>query len=136
MNAAMPDLSGLLGALLANPAAIEGLLSLIGNLRSDRGTAAEPLPSGAVAASAEAQAPPAKESEAAESSATESSADGNATAASAAAHLPRRSLICEKRKGLLGALRPYLSPERCRTVDTLIRVSDLVEAFRETEHHM
>lgn len=131
MNAAMPDLSGLLGALLANPAAIEGLLSLIGNLRSDRGTAAEPLPSGAVAASAEAQAPPTEESEAAESG-----ADGDATAAGAAAHLPRRSLICEKRKGLLGALRPYLSPERCRTVDTLIRVSDLVEAFRETEHHM
>lgn len=131
MNAAMPDLSGLLGALLANPAAIEGLLSLIGNLRSDRGAGAEPLPSGAVAASAEAQAPPTEESEAAESG-----ADGDATAASAAAHLPRRSLICEKRKGLLGALRPYLSPERCRTVDTLIRVSDLVEAFRETEHHM
>jgi hypothetical protein len=131
MNAAMPDLSGLLGALLANPAAIEGLLSLIGNLRSDRGAGAEPLPSGAVAASASAEAPPAKESEAAESG-----ADGDATAASAAAHLPRRSLICEKRKGLLGALRPYLSPERCRTVDTLIRVSDLVEAFRETEHHM
>lgn len=131
MNAAMPDLSGLLGALLANPAAIEGLLSLIGNLRSDRSAGAEPLPSGAVAVSASAEAPPAKESEAAESG-----ADGNATAASAAAHLPRRSLICEKRKGLLGALRPYLSPERCRTVDTLIRVSDLVEAFRETEHHM
>lgn len=131
MNAAMPDLSGLLGALLANPAAIEGLLSLIGNLRSDRGAGAEPLPSGAVAASAEAQAPPTEESEAAESG-----ADGYATAAGAAAHLPRRSLICEKRKGLLGALRPYLSPERCRTVDTLIRVSDLVEAFRETEHHM
>ena len=105
-----PDLSGILGSLLSNPAALSSIAELLGGLRPQ---AAEVSP-GEETATASAESPRGEES-------------------AAAAALP--TLLPQGRHGerrvLLSALGPYLSPRRRRTLDGAIRLLEIVELFRD-----
>ena len=45
-------------------------------------------------------------------------------------HRPKRDCGRDDRRQLLDALRPYLSPARCETVDSLLRILELLEMIR------
>lgn len=100
----MPDLSGMLGALLANPQALSTVASLLGGAlnrpNETEGGAPTPPPT-----------PPSGESET------------RGTRPLPAARDPRR--------GLLDALRPYLSPARCDMIDTLLRILELLALLQK-----
>ncbi len=106
-----PDLSGLLGSLLSNPAALSGIAELLGGLRPSPGS----------------------EAAVGEKKAEEREASAPAEEAVAAAALP--ALLPQGRHGerrvLLSALGPYLSPRRRRTLDGAIRLLEIVELFRD-----
>lgn len=100
-----PDLSGLLNGLLANPAALSMLSSLLGNLQKPpegppchedrREPPCDPCPK---APPLLPPAPPPK---------------------------PR-----DDRADLLCSLRPYLSKERCDMLDALLKILELMALFR------
>lgn len=135
MNAAMPDLSSLLGSLLSNPGALSGAINLLGGLlngeskpeETEDTAGAESATDVAVTASA---SPTEDVPETASGEAVE---DGSVTAgAFPKLPPPKPGRGCGRRKHLLLALRPYLSPERCRMLDLLVRGSDLLDLFRST----
>ena len=96
----MPDLSGLLGTLLQNPAA----LSMLSTLLSGNGKGNTP--------------PPPKEP---------CEADSCPVSTSCLVPPPPS----DNRTCLLNALRPYLSPARCNTIDSLLRILELMELLRK-----
>ena len=108
----MPDLSALIGTLLANPAAMSMLSSLLAN-RGD-GTKGAGVP------------PPQKEE-----------AKGEAVAAALMPPAPPPKSYPEKaigegeRAALLSALRPFLPPEKCDMIDGLLRILDLLAIIRK-----
>lgn len=106
-----PDLSGILGSLLSNPAALSSIAELLGGLRPQAAVEVSP---GEETATASAESPRGEES-------------------AAAAALP--TLLPQGRHGerrvLLAALGPYLSPRRRRTLDGAIRLLEIVELFRD-----
>ena len=104
-----PDLSGLIGNLLANPGALSALTGIIGNLGGTNG---------------DKQAPPPKEDE--------GKADGDEAPPPAPVMLPftARSNYHQNREGLLGALRPYLSPKRRQALEGACKLLEVIELFR------
>ena len=98
-DAAIPDLSGMLGALLSNPQALSTVASLLGGAMS-RPSDGEKIPP--TAAPSEKDTPKA---------------------------LPPPSPR-DPRRGLLDALRPYLSPARCEMIDTLLRILELLSLLQ------
>ena len=97
-----PDLSGVLNALLSNPQALSAVTSLLGGALN--------RPS-----EGERHAPPPP---------PEKAESGIPTL------LPRPT-ACDPRKGLLDALRPYLSPARCDMIDTLLRILELLTLLQK-----
>lgn len=103
MASETPDLSGLLGGLLKNPAALSALSGLIG-ARDGKGSEAPPPPS-----------------------------EGAATGAEEVSALPLPSPAAAGRRGeraqLLLALRPYLSAPRRRALEGVEKMLEILELF-------
>ena len=131
-----PDLSGIIGNLLANPAALSGMMNLIGNLRTpqteeEKNNSNEPT-------SAENQA----KNE--ENSIPVSAENSNSSLAALAPLLSGASALApvkaenknekselgfdpmKRRRCLLEAIRPYLSPTRCEHLNLLLRILDVL----------
>lgn len=104
---ASPDIGRLLGGLLANPGALSMLSSLLGGL-GDGGATPPPTP------------PPPPH-------------DGPCP--DDAGHHPPPILPAirheDHRTRLLEALRPYLSPERCNMIDTILRILELMDILQK-----
>lgn len=101
-----PDLSGLIGTLLSNPTALSALSSLLSGGMGGKG-----------------QPPPQKEQPCEE-------------ACPRSQLLPpsppqQKPIHNDNRVCLLNALRPYLSPARCDTMDSLLRILELMELLQK-----
>ncbi len=94
-----PDLSALLNGVMANPAALSMLSSLLG------GMGQKPPPPPQAEDCSCPKAPPILPP----------------------VQPPRQ----DNRACLLNALRPYLSPTRCDTIDSLLRILELMEILRK-----
>ncbi len=100
------DLGALLSSLLSSPEVIGKLLSVLGSAGEAQGGGE----STAVPASAEA----------------DESGTGEIAVSAAASSAASASPSNGRRDGLLRALRPYLSPGRCRRLDGLMRISPML----------
>ena len=99
------DLSALLSGLLQNPAAISMLSSLLaGGLGSNGSHVKKPEPCDEPCPKAPPLLPPCE---------------------------PPHPKPTDDRACLLNALRPYLSPARCETIDSLLRILELMELLRK-----
>ena len=96
-----PDLSGMLGALLSNPQALSAVASLLGGALNRPSEGEKSAPPPPPSGSRD--IPP-------------------------ALPLPASR---DPRKGLLDALRPYLSPARCEMIDTLLRILELLSLLQK-----
>lgn len=117
MAEGMPDLSGLVSGLLANPAALSSLASLLGGMRASEGGGTPPPP---------------KE----EGVREEHTAEGGEVPAlpvfselhgggGGGPHGGRR----QQRECLIRALVPYLSPERRRAAEGACKLLEVLELF-------
>ena len=104
IQGAQPDLSGLLGNLLQNPAALSMLSSLL---------------SGGLGGKSN---PPPKKGE---------PCDTECCASPQPCLPPPQPKQQDHRTCLLNALRPYLSPARCDTIDSILRILELMELLRK-----
>ena len=100
-----PDLSRIIGLIMENPGLIEQISGLIKG--ADTAPAEKP---------AEVEAEPV---------ASEPTAE-----VSASATYPRDSRRRSNRGRLLGSLKPYLSDKRASAIDTMISVSDILDAMK------
>ncbi len=109
-----PDLSGLLSGLLANPAALSSVLGLLGNLGGNEAKRPPPPP--------EAEKGERKEEHGGEPQpalpAFAIAEDGGGR---------RRGK--HERECLIGALAPYLSPERRRAAEGACKLLEVLELF-------
>lgn len=111
MSKETPDLSGLLGNLLSNPGALSALSGILGNLG---GAASQEGPHTEEMAKKEDEGIREKEPPS----------------------LPAMLPFSEKggryhdREGLLGALRPYLSPKRCQALEGACKLLEVIDLFR------
>lgn len=104
LSGGQPDLSGLLSNLLQNPAALSMLTSLLsGGLGGKGGPPPKEPPCDEDCHRAPPILPPASP----------------------------RPPHSDNRSCLLNALRPYLSPARCDTIDSLLRILELMELLRK-----
>lgn len=113
-----PDLSGLLSGLMANPGAMAAITSLLSNLPSN---GAPPPP---CREEKQECCPPPDRPE------REDGRDCRRAPPLLPPTPPPPPKQPDRRACLLAALRPYLSPERCETVDALLRILELMELFR------
>ena len=104
----LPDLSGLIGNLLSNPGALSALTGIIGNLGG----------------ADEKQSPPTTDEK--------KGSEGGEAPPFTPAMLPitARGNHHQNRDGLLGALRPYLSPKRCQALEGACKLLEVIELFR------
>lgn len=100
-----PDLSGLLGSLLQNPAALSMLSSLLSGGLGGKGGGAHP--------------------------AERCEEDCHRAPPLLPPVPPPKPQPPSDRACLLNALRPYLSPARCETLDSLLRILELMELLRK-----
>ncbi len=127
-----PDLNGILGNLLANPAALSGMMNLIGNMRLPQSDE-----KGSQAAQAEEQ-PTAQKSETQVGAGAESpnlAALAPLLSGMSALTPVKKDTTASKsdevfdpmkrRRCLLEAIRPYLSPARCENLNLLLRILDV-----------
>ena len=129
-----PDLNGMLGNLLANPAALSGIMNLIGSMRT--------APQGENQSGTN-EASVTKKEEKSEESAVPAVADGENLNLAALAPLlsgvgaltpakapPEKIDVgfdpMKRRRCLLEAIRPYLSPARCENLNLLLRILDVL----------
>lgn len=111
MGKETPDLSGLLGNLLSNSGALSALSGILGNLGGTAGKdTAVPEPE------------PKKEDE--------EIREKEPQAVPAMLPPSGRSGRYHDREGLLGALRPYLSPKRCQALEGACKLLEVIELFR------
>ena len=100
-----PDLSAMLSSLLQNPAALSMLSSLLaGGLGGKSPHAQKPEQCDEPCPKAPPLLPPCE---------------------------PPHPKPTDDRACLLNALRPYLSPARCETIDSLLRILELMELLRK-----
>ena len=100
----MPDLSRIVGLIMENPALIEQISGLLKSQSAET----ENVP-------AEAVAEPVTSEPAAEVP---------------SATYPRESRRRSNRGRLLGSLKPYLSEKRASAIDTMISVTDILDAMK------
>ncbi len=117
-----PDLSGIVNLILSNPKLIEEIREMANrkNDTSDMTTAAPQTP----------DAPPAERAAESTDDRAEKGDDGvsESTAVFAAGAKAHR----ESRARLFSALKPYLSEERRRAVDSMQQIADLIDVFKST----
>ena len=117
-----PDLSGIVNLILSNPKLIEEIREMANrkNDTSDMTTAAPQTP----------DAPPAERAAESADDSAEKGDDGvsESTAVFAAGAKAHR----ESRARLFSALKPYLSEERRRAVDSMQQIADLIDVFKST----
>lgn len=117
-----PDLSGIVNLILSNPKLIEEIREMANrkNDVSDMTTAAPQTP----------DAPPAERAAESADDSAEKGDDGvsESTAVFAAGAKAHR----ESRARLFSALKPYLSEERRRAVDSMQQIADLIDVFKST----
>lgn len=107
MESSSPDLSKIIGLIMENPKLIEEISALAkkSDIKADESVVAD-------------------ESEVVESFAPK---DEESTPT----YTPEpRSLGREKRSHLLGALKPYVSKERGRAIDSMISIADMLDMMR------
>ena len=100
----LPDLSEMLSKVMANPQAVSMLSSLLGNQIGDT----------------------APKDEAREKDERREKTEGSALPMPIAKENPSR----EKRRRLLLALKPFLSPERCAAVDRILMITDALSLLQ------
>ena len=123
-GAQMPDLSGMVSALLSNPAAMSMLSSLLSGMGGSTATQAQE----------EAQ-PPSRNAPVAEAFAPTSGrmppfpppTPSLPPPAQGGGALGTR----DERAALLYALRPFLPPDKCEMIDGLLRILDLLVMIRK-----
>ncbi len=117
-----PDLSGIVNLILSNPKLIEEIREMANrkNDASDMTTAAPQTPDTPLAERAAESTDDSAEK--GDDGASESTA---VFAAGAKAHR-------ESRARLFSALKPYLSEERRRAVDSMQQIADLIDVFKST----
>lgn len=104
-----PDLSNALQGILSNPEALSSIMSIVGNIKGNS-DAKEP-----------------KKSEAGEISDTPVfNPFPSAQAAPIPAQPPFKYSERSREKELLLALKPFLSNRKCETIDTFVRLLDIV----------
>ncbi len=117
-----PDLSGIVNLILSNPKLIEEIREMANrkNDVSDMTTAAPQTP----------DTPPAERAAESTDDSAEKGDDGasESTAVFAAGAKAHR----ESRARLFSALKPYLSEERRRAVDSMQQIADLIDVFKST----
>lgn len=117
-----PDLSGIVNLILSNPKLIEEIREMANrkNDVSDMTTAAPQPP----------DTPPAEHAAESADDSAEKGDDGvsESTAVFAAGAKAHR----ESRARLFSALKPYLSEERRRAVDSMQQIADLIDVFKST----
>ena len=104
------DLSSMISSLMSNPAALSAISSLLGNLNAG-GASASPPP----------QTPPPP---------PEASTYASAPPMLPVHAEPRGRRHDDDRRHLIDALRPFLSEERCATLDYILKISDLISLMR------
>lgn len=105
MGKETPDLSGLFGNLLSNPGAISALSGILGTLG---GAKEAPQDEGPERVQEESRTPPFP----------------------AMLSLSPGGDRHQNREGLLGALRPYLSPKRCQALEGACKLLEVIDLFR------
>lgn len=117
-----PDLSGIVNLILSNPKLIEEIREMANrkNDTSDMTTTAPQPP----------DTPPAEHAAESADDSAEKGDDGasESTAVFAAGAKAHR----ESRARLFSALKPYLSEERRRAVDSMQQIADLIDVFKST----
>lgn len=117
-----PDLSGIVNLILSNPKLIEEIREMANrkNDASETATAAPQTP----------DAPPAER--AAESTDDRAEKDDDGASESTAVFAAEAKAHRESRTRLFSALKPYLSEERRRAVDSMQQIADLIDVFKST----
>lgn len=117
-----PDLSGIVNLILSNPKLIEEIREMA-NRKTDASETATAAPQTPDATPAERTAESTDDrAEKGDDGASESTA---VFAAEAKTHR-------ESRARLFSALKPYLSEERRRAVDSMQQIADLIDVFKST----
>lgn len=98
----LPDLSGMLSKIMANPDAVAMLSSLLGN-----------------------QMPKAPQDEK-----SNEKTDDETQACSLPVPKAKENPTREKRRRLLLALKPFLSPERCSAIDRILMITDAMSLLQ------
>ncbi len=118
---AKPDVGSMLSGILSNPQALSSIMSIIGGLKSNGSPIAE---------QGDTPSPVSEDIHALESSVTPK-VDAlpvfspNAPSGDAPSFMPYTSEKSRERELLL-ALKPFLSARRCETIDTFVRLLDIV----------
>ena len=130
----MPDLSGLLGALLSNPSALATVINLFSGLggqkeapcASEEVPCPPPCPEDCPPPHPDEKAcglphpPPCREE-----------CDGKPPPPCPPCPLPRKKRRCDERRALLFALRPFLSEGRQGALDSILSVLEILELFEK-----
>ena len=150
-NQTKPDFSKILGALLENPSLLSGLVGTLGKAMADAGEGKETQPNGtatpdlssllggdtATLVSSILSSPKAAEDNESKEKKDEEENESKKSieAFSPVAHILPKLLSGKttdfsfkqnkQRRCLLEALRPFLSPERCRTLDLMLGFLDV-----------
>lgn len=111
------ELPGILSSLLSSPEVLGKLLSTLGGSAAEGDTIE-------VAAEADGREDGAAAGETGSEPPTLTLPTASDAIAASAESRGRR------REGLLRALRPYLSPQRCERLDTLVRVSSVLDSIK------
>ena len=125
------DLNAMIGNLLANPTALSGMMNLIGSLRAPENSEKERGSEEKHAENEKKEVDSAKESSAPPTDFNLSSLLPILSGAGALAPaLPQKKNTSDdpmkRRRCLLEAIRPYLSPTRCENLNLLLRILDVL----------
>lgn len=114
-----PDISSVLNGLLSNPSALSSLMSLLGSITNNQSKT--PAQSEDAPVFSHADTPV---------SHTQDSPPFNLPSAEALGRLlPQKAPVCtneNRERALLLALRPFLSKNKCDTLDIFIRLLDII----------
>lgn len=126
---ASPDLGGIISLLMQNPEAISGIMSVLKNsgIRLDKPEKTEFTEKGAESAETFSPAcdPPPNRPGCGDDFRRENCPPPPPPPP------PKKKPGAKERDQLLCALKPYLSPERCETLDEILRLAELFELFRK-----
>lgn len=111
-----PDLSGIIGAALANPQLLSALPKMMGAL------------SGAF--SEQDNTAPSSQSEPAAEAAGAFNYQSSPPVFSQKSSLPRPAKVTDRRSALLLALKPYMSHDKAEAIDTIVRIIEIMSLIK------